>query len=179
MTPNAQIFAASSNSPHQKQTTNGSSSYMRRTGSGSNVTMTSSSSGSSTCTAVTTPAYPETQFVDPGLRSPVGTGRYTVQGFTTELYGSGISKSDSMNSASSSATSGSGASRMGRKKRNNSKPGFGSGSSGSNSGSRPNSMADLADRLEADNENLRTCLDAAKQKLKRLENVSFKNLFTF
>ena len=173
--PNNQIYVSTSNSPHQRQTSNGSSSYIRRSGSGNNVTMTSSSSGSSTCTAATTPAYQDPQFGDPGLRSPIASsGRYPLQGFSQELYGSGsvVSKSDSMNSASSSTTSGSSASRIGRRKRNSSKPGFGSGSSSSNSGSRPNSMADLADRLEAENENLRNCLDITKQKLKKFENVN-------
>ena len=179
--PNAQIYATNSNSPHQKQTSNGSNSYLRRSGSGNNVTMTSSSSGSSTCTTATTPAYQDPQLVDPGLRSPIGTARHLLHGFSQESYGStsGVSKSDSMNSASSSTTSGSGVSRIGRRKRNSSKPGFGSGSSSSNSGSRPNSMADLADRLETENETLRNSLDVTKQKLKRFETVSFNKFKVF
>ena len=187
VTSNGQVYVSNTSSPHQKQTSNGTNSYLRRSGSGNNVTsapMTTSSSGSSTCTSATTPAYPDPQgFIDPGMRSPVGTGRYPVQALGMDHYGSGngVNKSDSMNSASSGTTSGGGgASRIARRKRNSSsKPGFGSAScsgSSSNSGSRPNSMVDVNDRLEQENENLRNCLEVTTLKLKKYETVS---LFRF
>ena len=171
-------------SPQQRQTSHGSNSYVRPAANNVSHVATSSSSGSSTVTAATTPAYPDSQsYSDPILRSPPGGYRYqnaVTPVFSQDLYGSGVNKTDSINSASSSTTSGSGVARFVRKKRNSSsKLGFGSancsGSSSSNSGSRPNSNADLAERLETENESLRIRLESTLQKLRKYESVSFRS----
>ncbi|XP_076805023.1 uncharacterized protein LOC143448940 [Clavelina lepadiformis] len=190
----AQFYVGGShinNSSHQVQGPSGS--YLRRSGSGNsgrNVAMaTASSSSSSTATAVSTPSYPDAQsFPDPGLRSPVTP--YNVhsvivqgahgQGYVQEGYGaannSGVTKSDSINSSSSTTSSG-GASRMARRRKRNSSSkssygnASGSGSSSSTGGSRPNSTADLTERLLYENESYRKRLDAALQKLMRFEEI--------
>nr|CAB3221482.1 angiomotin-like protein 2 [Phallusia mammillata] len=181
------------NLPHQRQTSNGNGNgqYLTRTNSGRNVLMqgTSSSSSSSTATAVSTPNYQEMpSFPEVPQRSPVqpSTNTYAMQNPSNSNYlqdafvpvtnGVGVSKSDSMNSGTS--TTSSGASRIARRrKRNSSSKGnnyqtnTSSSGSSSNGGSRPNSNADLTDRLLVENENLSVQLQTYQMKLKRFETI--------
>ena len=79
--------------------------------------------------------------------------------------GTGIIKSDSMNSGTSTGSS---TGRVGRRKRGSNASGSGTSS---NSGSRPNSNVDLSDSLELENETLRGQLQVALKKLKKYEQV--------
>ena len=139
-----------------------------------------SSMASSTTTVVapaSTPSYPDyPPFIDAGICSPIvqqQTG-LSVPGAVQTPYGnyqqansnngSGVMKSDSMNSGTSA-----GSARVGRRKRGSNASGSGTSS---NSGSRPNSNVDISDSLEAENETLKNQLQLALRKLKKYEQVS-------
>lgn len=84
--------------------------------------------------------------------------------------GYSLGKSDSVNSNTSTTSSGSRIAR--RAKRNSKNFSNTSGSSSSTGNSRPNSSADLMERVMNENELLRAQLQSTNQKMKKFQNVS-------